>query len=110
MGDPVSALTFGLAKKDTFVNDLLRGDPMASSRRKEQKIMNEAKREKDKIDRGIAARQKEEADMAMNAALRERRRYTANSSRTNYGRGTILTSPIGAVGSPQSGGKTLLGS
>lgn len=110
MGDPVSALTFGLAKKDTFANDLLRGDPMASGRRKEQKIMDETQRAKDEMERGIAARQKQEDDLAMNTALRERRRQTANSSRTNYGRGTILTSPIGAVGSPQSGGKTLLGS
>lgn len=100
-----------LAKKGTFLNDLSRGDLGASDRRKEQKAKEAYKMEKDALDKQILLRKREEENTAFNTAWRARRRSMASSNRTNYNRGTLLTSPSGGtIGGSSGGGKTLLGS
>lgn len=112
MGDPVNLVTFGLAEEGTFVGDLFRGDPGASARRQKRKA-DEANRQivasQNRIEQDIKDRQEKEKQSEIDAAVRNRRRAVRQAGRTDFRRGTILTSPIGAQGQPQTANKTILG-
>jgi hypothetical protein len=73
-------------------------------------LKEDAARQQADMERQIADRQKKEETNSIDAALRARRRVASRSARANYNRGTVLTSPIGVIGEPQTANKTLLGS
>lgn len=74
-----------------------------------QDLENDAKREQQKLQDDLAAQKEAEQTQAENAGLRRRQRLSRSSRRSSFGRGTILTSPIGVIGDAQTSGKTLLG-
>lgn len=83
---------------------------MASIRRKEDAMEEEMRAQQAKIEKDLADRKMKEETDSIDSALRARRRMSSRAGRSNYNRGTILTSPIGVVGEPQTANKTLLGS
>lgn len=95
----------------TFANDLLRGDPFASGRRQIQKVEETQRAEQRKVEAELKKKKAEEEQRDLSAAARSRNRAVQRANRSNYSRGTILTSPIGVPGQGSgTGGKTLLGS
>lgn len=62
------------------------------------------------IEEKAAAQKKKEEMEAANEGRRFQSLAMRRSSRRDYKRPTILTSPIGVIGEPQLSGKTLLGS
>ncbi len=98
--------------ENTFVGDLVNLDPLASVRRQKDKaedVQNQVLNEQKKVQSDLKAQQEKEQQAEIDAALRARRKAVRSAGRTNFNRGTILTSPIGVPGQPTTSGKTLLG-
>ena len=75
----------------------------------ERDAIRESEMEQKRIEDEIAAQKAAEKKASEEAGLRTWRRLDRASGRRNFSRGTILTSPIGIIGDPQTSGKTLLG-
>ncbi len=95
----------------TFVNDLVSGDPFASLRRKEQKATEAALAEQERLNQEILDMEKEKvtdsAKTEERDAARKRQRQRARGAGGRSG--TILTSPLGAVGELDQPRNTILG-
>lgn len=95
----------------TLVNDLVLGDLFASRRRQVKKVEETQRAEQLRVEAELKKNKSEEEQRELSAAARSRNRAVQRASRSNYSRGTILTSPIGVPGQGAgTGGKTLLGS
>lgn len=95
----------------TFAHDVLTGDPFGSLRRKEKKATDDALAEQERLNQEILDAEKEkvkgEEKVVANTEARKRQRQR---SRGASGRsGTILTSPLGAVGELDQPRNTILG-
>lgn len=98
--------------ENTFVGDLVNLDPLASVRRQKKKaedVQNQMLNEQKKVRDDLKKQQEQEQQAEADAALRARRKAIRSAGRTDFNRGTILTSPIGVPGQPTASGKTLLG-
>jgi len=95
----------------TFAHDVLTGDPFASLRRKEKKATDEALAEQERLQQELLDAEKEKVKGEEKAvANTEARKRQRQRSRGASGRsGTILTSPLGAVGELDQPRNTILG-
>lgn len=103
MADPVTA--------SIMVGTMLAGSAVQANQQKQQmkEVNRQAEEKQAKTEKDLADRKTLEETQAINEANQSQSNARRRALRNNYNRSTILTSPLGVVGEPQTSGKTLLG-